>query len=203
MGMVGQRLSSPLETAREGRLMKGKPITMEPTAHKLQFWGSQPDCRHTVEKQKNLLKWLWHLRSPLKSLCSCMCSELTIRCYWETSGPTWPTWRSLRYCQLGWSIEGSTIKPAVPTGPVPPQALLDIVNCTCTTEGKACSGRRCSCNKSGLSYTYCKCEGGVTCRSPFTSKQAYIEDDGGELDVDDEEFLDSWLLVTVLAVSRS
>ena len=90
------------------------------------------------------------------------------------------------------NLVGSTIKPAISTGPVAPQALLDTVSCTCTTEGKACSGARCSCNKAGLSYTdYWKCEGGVTCCSPFTSKQADIKDDGGELDVDDEEFLDS------------
>ena len=37
IGVVGLHLSPLLETAREGRLMKDKPITMEPRAHKLQF----------------------------------------------------------------------------------------------------------------------------------------------------------------------
>ena len=33
---------------------------------------------------------------------------------------------------------------------------------------------------------YCKCEGGDICCSHFTRRQMYIEDDDGELDVDDE-----------------
>ena len=87
---------------------------------------------------------------------------------------------------FGWSIEGSTVTPAVSTVPVAPQVLLDVVSCSCTAEGKACSGTRCSCNSAGLSCTdYCKCEGGDICCSPFTSRQIEIEDDDGEPDVDD------------------
>ena len=89
---------------------------------------------------------------------------------------------------FGWSIAGSTITPAISTAPVAPQVLLDVVSCSCTTEGKACSGARCSCNSAGLSCTdYCKCEGGVTCCSPFNGMQLGIEDDEGDLDDSDDE----------------
>ena len=40
MGVVGQRLSSLLETAREARLMKGKPITMNPELTNFKFEGA-------------------------------------------------------------------------------------------------------------------------------------------------------------------
>jgi len=79
------------------------------------------------------------------------------------------------------------ITPAVSTMPVAPQALLGVVSCSYTAQCKACSDTRCSCNSTGLSCTdYCKCEGGDTCCSPFTSKQMDIEDDEGEPSVDDE-----------------
>ena len=55
-----------------------------------------------------------------------------------------------------WSIDGSIITPTVSTAPIAPQALLDVVSCSCTAEGKACSGTRCSCNNEGFSCTnYC------------------------------------------------
>ena len=52
-----------------------------------------------------------------------------------------------------WSIDGSIITPTVSTAPVAPQALLDVVSCSCTAEGKACSGTRCSCTNEGFSCT--------------------------------------------------
>ena len=54
---------------------------------------------------------------------------------------------------FGWNIEGSAITSAVSTAPVAPQALMDVVSCSCTAECKACSGTRCSCNRAGLSCT--------------------------------------------------
>ena len=87
-----------------------------------------------------------------------------------------------------WTIKGSTIALTVSTAPVAPQALLDVVSCSCTTEGKACSGARCSCNSAGLSCTdYCKCEGGVACYSHFTIKQMNIEDKLSGNDDDEEQ----------------
>ena len=91
---------------------------------------------------------------------------------------------------FGWSIAGSTITPTVSTAKVAPQALLDVVSCSCTAEGKACSGTRCSCNNAGLSCTdYCKCDGGVGCFSRFTIRQMNIEDDDVSLSAsyDDDE----------------
>ena len=94
---------------------------------------------------------------------------------------------SRNIAKFGWNIEGSAITSAVSTAPVAPQALMDVVSCSCTAECKACSDTRCSCNRAGLSSTdYCTCEGGNICCSPFISKQWDIEDDEGEPSVDDE-----------------
>ena len=106
---------------------------------------------------------------------------------WKAADQHDPPEEAGNIVNFGWSIEGSTVTPAISTEPVAPQALLDVVSCSCTAEGKACSGTRCSCNSAGLSCTdYCKCEGGDSCCSPFTSRQMDIEDDDGELDVDDD-----------------
>lgn len=107
---------------------------------------------------------------------------------WKAADQRDPPEEARDIANFGWSIEGSTITPTVSTVPVAPQVLLDVVSCSCTAEGKACSGGRCSCNSAGLSCTdYCKCEGGVTCCSRFTSKQMDIEGDEGELDDDDDD----------------
>ena len=107
---------------------------------------------------------------------------------WKAADQDNPPGETREITNFGWSVEGSTITPTISTAPDAPQELLDVVSCSCTTEGKACSGARCSCNRAGLSCTdYCKCEGGVTCCSPFTSKQMDTEDDERELGEDDEE----------------
>ena len=113
--------------------------------------------------------------------CSCMCSELIFRCYCERPRTNVIHLKKLEMLpNFGWNIESSAITPAVTTAPVAPQALLDVVSCSCTAEYKACSSTRCSCNSAGLSCTdYCKCEGGDICCSAFISKQMDIEDDEG------------------------
>lgn len=87
----------------------------------------------------------------------------------------------------GWSIEGSTITPNVSTVQVVLQVLLDVVSCSCTTEGKASSDGRCNCNDISLSCTdYYKCERRVACCSHLTRQQINIEGNKGELDENDE-----------------
>ena len=66
---------------------------------------------------------------------------------------------------------------------------MNIVSCSCRTEGKACSGR-CGCSSNGLSCTkYCVCEGGEECFNPLTIKDDQSEEDadGDDNDDDDEE----------------
>ena len=74
-----------------------------------------------------------------------------------------------------WSIDGAIITPTVSTAPVAPQALLDVVSCSCTAEGKACSGTRCT------------SDGGVGCFSRFTIKQMNSEDDEVSLSASDDD----------------
>ena len=104
---------------------------------------------------------------------------------WKAADQRDPPEEAQNIVNFGWNIEGSTITPAVSSMPVAPHALLDVVSCSCTAAGKACSNTRCSCNSAGLSCTdYCMCEGGDICCSPFASKEMDIDDDKG--DVDDE-----------------
>ena len=105
-------------------------------------------------------------------------------CLWKAADQRDPPEDTRHISNFGWKVKGCTVTPAVSTGPVAPQDLLDVVSCSCSAQGKACSGARCSCNTAGLSCTeYCKCEGGDMCYSQFTSKD--IEDDDDEL-MDDE-----------------
>ena len=106
---------------------------------------------------------------------------------WKAAGKRDPPEEARNIANFGWNIEGSAITPAVSTAPVAPQALLDVVSCSCTAEYNACSSTRCSCNSAGLSCTdYCKFEGGDICCSPFISKQMDNEDDEGWPSVDDK-----------------
>ncbi|KAK2160229.1 hypothetical protein NP493_1659g00004 [Ridgeia piscesae] len=43
-----------------------------------------------------------------------------------------PHVEAINIANFGWNIEGSVITPAVSTAPVAPQALLDIISCSCT-----------------------------------------------------------------------
>ena len=72
---------------------------------------------------------------------------------WKAADQRDPPEEARNIANFGWNIEGSAITPAVSTAPVAPQALLDVVSCSCTAECKACSGTRCSCNRAGASCT--------------------------------------------------
>ena len=52
------------------------------------------------------------------------------------------------------SIDDSIITLTVSTAPVAPQGLLDVVSCSRTAEGKACSGTRCRCNNAALAFLH-------------------------------------------------
>ena len=108
---------------------------------------------------------------------------------WKAADQREPPEETRDIANFGWSIDGSIITPTVSTAPVAHQALLDVVSCSCTAEGKACSGTRCSCNNAGLSCTdYCKCDGGVGHLSRFTIKQSMnIEDDEVSLSASDDD----------------
>jgi len=63
---------------------------------------------------------------------------------WKAADQRGPPEEARNFANFGWNIEGSAITTAVSTAPVAPQALLDVVSCSCTAECKACSGTRCS-----------------------------------------------------------
>ena len=101
---------------------------------------------------------------------------------WKAADQSDPPEEARKIADFGWNVNGSIITPSVSTAPVAPQALLDVISCSCSAPGKACSGIRCSCNSAVLSCTeYCNCEGGDICCSPFTGKQIDIDDIEEEL----------------------
>ena len=66
---------------------------------------------------------------------------------WKAADKRDPPEEARNIANFGLIIEGSAITTAVSTAPVAPQALLDVVSCSCTAECKAC------CNSAGLSCT--------------------------------------------------
>ena len=51
---------------------------------------------------------------------------------WKAADQRDPPEETRDIANFGWSIDGSTITPTVSTAPVAPQALLDVVSCSCT-----------------------------------------------------------------------
>ena len=73
---------------------------------------------------------------------------------WKAADQRDPPEETRDIANFDWSIDGSIITPTVSTAPVAPQAPLDLVSCSCTAEGKACSGTRCSCNIAALALLH-------------------------------------------------
>ncbi len=68
------------------------------------------------------------------------------------------------------------IMPVIADQPMGPPWIIDIISCTCSAEGTACSMKMCTCNKQNLScMEYCKCEARV-CMNPNTVQQ-YVDDE--------------------------
>ena len=109
-----------------------------------------------------------------------MCFELTLQMLlWKAADQTNPPKEARNIGNFGWNVNGSIITPSVSTAPVAPQALLDVISCSCSAPGKACSGTHYSCNSAGLSCTdYC------SCCSPFSGKQLDTDDNEEALDAD-------------------
>ena len=51
---------------------------------------------------------------------------------WKAADQRDPPVEARNIANFGWNIEGCVITPAVSTAPVAPQALLDVVSCSCT-----------------------------------------------------------------------
>ena len=72
---------------------------------------------------------------------------------WKAADQRHPPVNSRDIRRFGWDV-----KECVANAPVA-HGLLDVVSCSCSSERKACSEKRCSSHSAGLSYTeYCYCE---------------------------------------------
>ena len=75
--------------------------------------------------------------------------------------------------------------PVISREQAAPSKLMDVISCSCKTEGKACSGR-CSCGSRGLSCTsYCVCERGMILYPQTRREEAEGETQQSEVDYDD------------------
>ena len=85
--------------------------------------------------------------------------------------------------KFGWEVKEGIPSPCIATGIHAPQGLIDVINCGCKAEGKACSTESCSCHKNNMSCTvYCACSAVDGCCNPFTMR----EDGDDESESDDE-----------------
>ena len=54
--------------------------------------------------------------------------------------------------KFGWEVTEGIPSPCIATGLHAPQGLIDVINCGCKAEGKACStDRSCSCHMNNMS----------------------------------------------------
>ena len=102
----------------------------------------------------------WRNFHRLMPTCNCICYELIFRCY---CGRPRTNVIHLKKLETLPTLVGTSKAPPSQRPPVAPQALLDVVSCSCTAQ--CCS---------------------PICCSPFISKQLDIEDDEGEPSVDNE-----------------
>ena len=87
---------------------------------------------------------------------------------WKTADHRHPPVDARDIRRFGWDVkEGRVVTPSVSNAPVAPQWLLHVVSCSCSTERKACSLKRCSCRSAGLScMEYCYWEGEMRAAVP-------------------------------------
>ena len=57
--------------------------------------------------------------------------------------------------KYGWDIKDGISVPATSAAPPTPLELMDVVRCSCKTEGKACSTASCTCHHTKISCTLC------------------------------------------------
>ena len=84
-------------------------------------------------------------------------------------------WRGfdLPATEWGWKLTGSTLIPVMTDKDVAPQALLEVIRCSCKT---GCSTMRCSCRKAGLDCSIACGECRGVCTNVTVSSDETIED---------------------------
>ena len=73
--------------------------------------------------------------------------------------------------QFGWEVKGGIPSLCVDTGLPAPQGLIDVINCGCMSEGKACSTESFNCHNNNVSCTvFCACSAADGCCNPYTMR---------------------------------
>ena len=76
--------------------------------------------------------------------------------------------------QFGWEVKGGILSPCFDTGLPAPQGLIDVINCGCKSEGKACSTESYNCQKKRVIMIHCllcmltDCSAADGCCNPYT-----------------------------------
>ena len=97
---------------------KGCTTMNDARAHFYRGHKKPPPLKKLLPTDANLL--LHVLRAHLQMLL------------WKAADQRDPPVEARNIANFGWNIEGCVITPAVSTAPVAPQALLDVVSCSCT-----------------------------------------------------------------------
>ncbi len=84
----------------------------------------------------------------------------------------------LHLCDFGWEMKEGVPVSATSKGPAGPQALINVIVCSCAAEGKACSTQSCSCHRERVSCTIvCKCVSGDNCHNPYKVEEEEEDDE--------------------------
>ena len=89
--------------------------------------------------------------------------------------------------KFGWEVTEGIPSPCIATGLHVPQGLIDVINCGCKAEGKACSTESCSCHKNNMSCTiYCGSSAVDGCCNPFIMRENSDDDKQAEYESEEE-----------------
>ena len=105
---------------------------------------------------------------------------------WEASDQQGPP--NVDITKFGWEVTEGIPSPCIATGLHAPQGLIDVINCGCKAEGKACSTERsCSCHKNNMScIVYCTCSAVDGCCNLFIMREDGDDDQQGEYESEEE-----------------
>jgi hypothetical protein len=77
----------------------------------------------------------------------------------------------LNITEYGWEIKDGVPVPETANQPPGPQALMDVVRCSCKSEGKACKTASCGCQRVKISCTlYSACDNSDACLNHLRCK---------------------------------
>ena len=138
------------------------------------FFGFQPTISMEDARLKMFLKYKKTLKIQNLPPTSTNLMLHALRAHlqvmlWKSADQPGPPPESEDITKFGWSYTDGFPMPIVSQYAIAPEALLDVVKCSCKAEGKLCETDKCSCRRGAISCTgFCSCYGTELCKNPYT-----------------------------------